>query len=113
MVGIVTGLQAAAEDDKMGPHDKVFSRILARSPLAQEATLRFISKGRGSGETMESCMEREKRVQLRLLQKGDFKVWAALAGEHGCAECEPPANGWTHRHVKDATKEEVDELFAV
>ncbi len=77
----------------------------AQSPLALCATHKLMVDGKKPQESLESCMKREMRVQVKLLEKDDFKNWA----ESGVKEGE--FKGWMHKSVKEVTNDEVSELF--
>ena len=77
----------------------------AQSPLALKAVHRLLTEGGGRGESFESCMEREKTVQMNLLQGEDFKRWAKSG------KCEGDFGNWMHKSIKDVTNDEVEALF--
>jgi enoyl-CoA hydratase/carnithine racemase len=89
----------------------IVQRIHRRSPLALSAVHRLYQLGSRDGETLESCMEREKRVQMRLFGMSDFENWGKHASQYKALE-EPPFTGWKHKSVVDVTKDEVEELLA-
>ena len=86
-------------------------RIQCRSPLALSAVHQLMQLGSRDGETLESCMEREKRVQAKLFGMSDFENWGKYASQYKAME-EPPFTGWKHKSVADVTKDEVVELLA-
>jgi enoyl-CoA hydratase/carnithine racemase len=86
-------------------------RMQSRSPLAMSAVFRLMQLGSREGETLESCMEREKRVQAKLFGAGDFEAWGNHAMKYSPIQ-EPPFGGWNHKSVADVTKNEVDELLS-
>ena len=86
-------------------------RMQSRSPLAMSAVFRLMQMGSREGETLESCMTREKRVQEKLFGAGDFEAWGNHAIKYKQSQ-EPPFGGWKHKSVMDVTKDEVDELFS-
>jgi hypothetical protein len=67
--------------------------------------------GSREGETLESCMAREKGVQAKLFGAGDFEAWGNHALKYKQSQ-EPPFGGWKHKSVMDVTKDEVDELLS-
>lgn len=96
------------------------------SPLALRVIHNLLQQGAQEGETLESCMEREKASQMRLMMKedGDFTRWA----ESGCGtglvefmygnaslikEKEDLFSGWAHSSVKEVTEDEVKEIVGV
>lgn len=86
-------------------------RIQSSSPLALSAVYRLMQTGSREGETLESCMEREKRVQVKLFGAGDFESWGKHAMKHKQSQ-EPPFTGWKHKSVVDVTSDEVEELLS-
>lgn len=86
-------------------------RIQCRSPLALSAVHQLMQLGSKDGETLESCMEREKQVQAKLFGMSDFENWGKHASQYKAME-EPPFTGWKHKSVVDVTKDEVEELLA-
>lgn len=77
----------------------------SQSPLALCATHELLKLGKGRQETLSSCMGREMRVQLKLLEKDDFNDWAKSGMEAG------EFKDWNHKSVKDVTKDEIEELL--
>ena len=86
-------------------------RIQRRSPLALTAVHRLMQLGSREGETLESCMEREKRVQAKLFGSGDFEAWGNHALTYKQSQ-EPPFADWKHKSVVDVTSDEVEELLS-
>jgi enoyl-CoA hydratase/carnithine racemase len=89
----------------------IVKRIQSRSPLALSAVFRLMQLGSREGETLESCMAREKGVQAKLFAAGDFEAWGNHALKYKQSQ-EPPFGGWKHKSVMDVTKDEVDELLS-
>jgi len=77
----------------------------AQSPIALLATHRLMKIGKDTNETLQSCMERERTVQLNLLEGDDFQNWAKSGAEAG------EFKDWKHNTVKDVTSDEVEELL--
>lgn len=50
-------------------------------------------------------MQREKKVQMKLLKKEDFNNWAQSGVKEG------EFKNWKHKSVKDVTKDEIEELL--
>ena len=78
----------------------------AQSPIALLATHRLMKIGKDTNETLQSCMERERTVQLNLLEGDDFQNWAKSGAESG------EFKDWKHKTVKDVTSNEVKEFFS-
>jgi hypothetical protein len=79
----------------------------SQSPLALCAVHSLMTKGsrKRRGESLESCMEREKIVQMNLLRGEDFRRWAESGADEG------QFKDWKHKSVQDVTKDEVEALF--
>lgn len=77
----------------------------AQSPIALLATHRLMKSGKDSKETLQSCMEREMTVQLKLFEGDDFQNWAKSGAEAG------EFKDWKHKTVNDVTSDEIEELF--
>ena len=78
----------------------------AQSPLALLANQKLMTMGKGNKQSLETCMEREKNVLLKLFEKEDYKNWANSGLEAG------EFKDWSHKSVKEVTSDEVKELFA-
>lgn len=96
-----------------------------RSPLALSVMHRLLVHGAEEEETLESCMARERAVQMRLMMKkdGDFSRWAESDMGVGLVEMkygnsslikekEDLFSGWTHSSVKEVTEDEIREMVA-
>jgi len=84
----------------------IVNRIEAQSPLAVQTVHRLMEMGKKKSATLEKCMEREKKVQLRLMGEEDFMNWAKSGVNAG------NFLGWKHKSVADVSSDEVDELLA-
>lgn len=89
----------------------IVQRIQSRSPLAVSAVFRLMQIGSRELETLESCMEREKRVQAKLFGAGDFEAWGNHAMKYKQTQ-EPPFTGWKHKSIVDVSGDEVEELLS-
>jgi hypothetical protein len=83
----------------------ILNGMEAQSPLALSATYKLMQIGKNGNESLDSCMKRERSVLLKLFDKDDFKNWAKSGAKEG------EFRAWTHKCVKDVTKDEVEELF--
>ena len=69
--------------------------------------------GRGRDETLEGCMERERRVQMKMARGADFRRWA----DSGMGDYNPREEGggvfrdWKHKTLADVTDDEVKEIL--
>ncbi|KAL7538666.1 hypothetical protein ACHAXR_008715 [Thalassiosira sp. AJA248-18] len=97
-----------------------------RSPLALCVMNQLLQRGIEEGETLESCMEREKASQMRLFTKedGDYTRWAESGNGVGLVEMkhgnsslirkkEELYSGWAHSSVKEVTGDEIKEIIGV
>lgn len=100
------------------------SNMEKRSPLALCVMHSLLSLGSEEGESLRSCMEREKASQMRLImkEKGDFARWAESGSGVGLVEMmagssslmkekEDMFSGWAHSNVKEVSQDEVDEII--
>jgi len=101
----------AEEQEGMDVAKEFVKRIQSRSPLALSAVHRLMQMGSKDGETLETCMERENRVQAKLFGAEDFEAWGNHAMKFEQSQ-EPPFAGWKHKSVVDVTSDEVDELLS-
>jgi enoyl-CoA hydratase/carnithine racemase len=85
---------------------EVLDGMEAQSPLALHAVHKLMSVGKGGKESLESCMEREKGVLLKLFEKEDYKNWANSGVDVG------EFKDWKHKSVHEVTPDEVRELFS-
>lgn len=90
---------------------ELFSRMERQSPLALEVVYRLMKIGVQSTKTMETCMDLEMNVQLKMFQQDDFKAWAAHVSKHGGESKAPAFGGWKHKSVKEVTQAEVDAIL--
>ncbi|EED89668.1 predicted protein [Thalassiosira pseudonana CCMP1335] len=96
-----------------------------RSPLALSVMHELLLRSSSPGETLKSCMEREKASQMRLFTKadGDYARWAqsgqgvGLVGMQGCSSLirvkDGVFDGWNHKSVKEVTDDEVKEIVGI
>jgi len=102
------------------------SNMEKRSPLALCVMHELLKGGVEHGETLESCMERERVSQMNLFNKkdGDFVRWAESGKGVGLMEMkyghsslvkerEDVFDGWTHKSVKEVSKDEVAEIVGL
>jgi enoyl-CoA hydratase/carnithine racemase len=83
----------------------ILNGMEAQSPLALSATYKLMQVGKNANESLESCMNRERSVLLKLFDKEDFRNWAKSGAKEG------EFKGWTHKGIKEVTSDEVEELF--
>jgi enoyl-CoA hydratase/carnithine racemase len=85
-------------------------RMERQSPLALRVVHQLMTIGSGRQATLENCMEREKKAQLKLLGMSDFENWAKFAMKQ--TDATAPFTGWKHKNVAAVTAEEVDEIIS-
>jgi len=104
------GKEDAEEDLKVARKATQLAEEMDKaSPLSMRVAHRLLLLGSQGGETMETCMAREKKSQIQLFTKkdGDYVRWAEneLGGKGGAFA------GWGHGSVKDVTDDEVLEII--
>ena len=104
------GIAHSSTDDNDAEVIKIAKELLdgmeAQSPLALHANQKLLTMGKGNKQSLETCMEREKNVLLKLFEKEDYKNWVNSGLEAG------EFKDWKHKSVKEVTPDEVKELFA-
>eukprot|EP00521_Asterionellopsis_glacialis_P017271 CAMPEP_0195299878 /NCGR_PEP_ID=MMETSP0707-20130614/26354_1 /TAXON_ID=33640 /ORGANISM="Asterionellopsis glacialis, Strain CCMP134" /LENGTH=524 /DNA_ID=CAMNT_0040362397 /DNA_START=60 /DNA_END=1631 /DNA_ORIENTATION=- len=95
----------------------IVQRMERQSPLSLSIVYRLLRMGQKRGESLESCMEREKRVQAKLFGMADYQNWAkhtlqSNIGDNNDDDGDdaPLFQNWKHTSVKDVTVDEVDEI---
>eukprot|EP00560_Eucampia_antarctica_P008973 CAMPEP_0197826280 /NCGR_PEP_ID=MMETSP1437-20131217/3254_1 /TAXON_ID=49252 ORGANISM="Eucampia antarctica, Strain CCMP1452" /NCGR_SAMPLE_ID=MMETSP1437 /ASSEMBLY_ACC=CAM_ASM_001096 /LENGTH=602 /DNA_ID=CAMNT_0043426649 /DNA_START=99 /DNA_END=1907 /DNA_ORIENTATION=+ len=96
----------AEEQECMEYVQKLLQHMQASSPLALRAIYRLHQVGKDSAETLESCMDREKAVQLKLYQQQDFATYNNNNNNNNNKSV-----SWKHASVNDVTDDEVEELL--
>ena len=81
-----------------------------QSPLALSVTYELLQSGGRSGQTLQSCMERETCAQMNMYGKADFQAWAQHAVSNGPGV---PFHGWTHKNLSEVSQDEVKEITNV
>ena len=84
---------------------KLVEGMESRSPLALSVVWELLQAGGADRESLQSCMEREEKCQLNLLEHDDFRRWI----ESG--EDEEDFKDWTHSSLKHVTADEVKEIM--
>jgi enoyl-CoA hydratase/carnithine racemase len=83
-----------------------------RAPLALSAIFKLMEMGRPNLESLESCMEREKKVQQNLIAMEDYQNWAkAAASASASGNKAEPFTAWKHKSVKEVSNDEVEQLL--
>ena len=87
----------------------LFERMTRQSPLALRVIYSLMESGGSRGETLETCIEREKRAQFNLFQHADFENWAhAQANSVEDGQC---FTGWMYKTAEDVPQDQVDEII--
>ena len=112
---IMEGLREVASGDPQDEEEKeccetaagLLKDMESQSPLALRAVHRLMEMGgrENRSTSLESCIEREKVVQMNLLRGEDFKRWAESGAEEG------EFADWKHKTVNEVTNDEVQALF--
>lgn len=120
----VAGRSVGAEEDaRVAEQAQIFvTSMKQRSPLALRVMFELLKRGRVHTETVESCMQREKASQVRLMSKkdGDFERWAGSGKGVGMTEMKRTGSlrrkqedlftNWNHSCVSAVTEDEVLEI---
>lgn len=87
-------------------------RLERQSPLAVSVVHRLLRMGASKQETLRTCVEREQRVQTKMLGMEDFERWAAHAvkNKSGSGDATPFSN-WQHKNIASVTHDEVTETI--
>jgi enoyl-CoA hydratase/carnithine racemase len=104
--------QAATKADVADPDERLAAeaasefcrRMQAASPLALSVTHRLLQLGSRQSESWKTCMDREHRVQAKLMIGEDFGNWQAT---HGTGK----ETKWKHSSLQAVTSDEVAELI--
>eukprot|EP00585_Thalassiosira_rotula_P012935 CAMPEP_0196131878 /NCGR_PEP_ID=MMETSP0910-20130528/1705_1 /TAXON_ID=49265 /ORGANISM="Thalassiosira rotula, Strain GSO102" /LENGTH=605 /DNA_ID=CAMNT_0041391393 /DNA_START=53 /DNA_END=1870 /DNA_ORIENTATION=- len=121
------GREGCEEDVEVARKARSFvGEMEKRSPLALSVANELLRRGSDDGETLESCMEREKASQMRLFARedGDFARWAESGCDVGLVEMpwgdsslmrkrEDVFSGWAHSSVRDVSVDEIKEIVGV
>ena len=70
-----------------------------------KAVHKLMEIGKKKSATLEGCMAREEKVQLKLLDREDFTNWAKSGAEAG------HFFAWKHKSIADVSSDEVEELL--
>lgn len=89
---------------------KLAERMQQKSPLALSVTYSLMQLGAKKGESLEKCMEREKRAQAKLFQLDDFENWAKHTNTTLAKEGDVFTN-WSHASLADVSQDQVDEII--
>lgn len=89
----------------------IVSRLQEQSPLATSVIHKLLQLGSSNKETMNSCMERERKVQAKLFGGADFENWARHATQTDPSRT--PSDGWKHKTIADVSADEVAEIIEI
>eukprot|EP00980_Cylindrotheca_fusiformis_P028767 scaffold22642_cov134-Cylindrotheca_fusiformis.AAC.22 len=118
--GIVERLKEAGSqttddpDEQLGVDvaNNLVERMESQSPLALSVTYQLMKMGGGRLASVENCMEREAKAQLKLFAGKDFAEWAKHVRKHGGELKAPAFGGWQHESIKAVSASEVDEILS-
>ena len=116
LVGIMERLREIGDQQSSDPEElecsvwakDLFGRMQRRSPLALQVMYSLMESGGKRGQTLESCIEREKRAQLKMFQMQDFERWASAEVES--KQTNQAFTNWTYKSVADVPQGQVDEI---
>ena len=77
-----------------------------QSPLAVSVVHRLLTLGADKRESLQTCMDRERKVQAKMLGQADFRNWAQSAA----TKPNEPFVAWTHKSLVDVSADQVTEL---
>jgi enoyl-CoA hydratase/carnithine racemase len=114
--GILEGFKEIAANETTDPQEQegidvaadFVRRLESQSPLAACTTYHLLGLGSNEKETLATCMEREKRVQAKLLAGPDFQKWAHHQVNHKGSKYS--FDGWEHNSIADVTNDQILEL---
>lgn len=89
----------------------IAKQIQRQSPLAVSVTYRLMQMGSRPGETLESCMKREKTAQVKLMTMPDYANWAQT--QTNGADKPVEFTGWAHKSLKDVPNDQVAEIIGL
>lgn len=81
-----------------------------QAPLALKVTHKLMKLGEGKGETLVSCMARERSAQAKMMAKPDFESWGKAQLSISASKAIPT---WQHRNVAEVSEDEVAEIIDV
>lgn len=115
--GIMEGLREIGERHSSDPEEMegiavakdLFERMRRQSPLALRVIYALMERGGKRFETLESCIEREKRAQLNLFRHADFDNWAN--SQANGAHDDQPFTGWMYKSPGEVPQDQVEEIL--
>lgn len=104
-----SSMEVEGKDEEEVEFVNVATRLVegmeSRSPLSLSVVWELLKAGKGDGETLKSCMEREQSSQLNLLEHDDYKRWIESGLDEGVFK------NWTHSTLRDVTSDEIKEIL--
>jgi enoyl-CoA hydratase/carnithine racemase len=113
--GILNRLKEIAERGSTGEEvgkgiqvvKDLVKRIQRQSPLALSVVFKLMQLGAKKGESLASCMERERRAQAKMFKLQDFENWA----KHATRDLDgQPFAHWQHKHLSHVPSDLVDDI---
>ena len=116
VVGIMERLREISERDVQDLEEKecvavakdLYERMQCQSPLALSVVYSLMQHGSKKGESLESCLEREKRTQLKMFQQSDFDSWASHRG--ASTQDGNVFTGWKYKTLAEVPLDQVAEI---
>mmetsp|Transcript_2968 Transcript_2968/g.4471 ORF Transcript_2968/g.4471 Transcript_2968/m.4471 type:complete len:504 (-) Transcript_2968:89-1600(-) len=113
--GIVERLKEVANRDSIDEEvketiimaQKLVRRIEQQSALAVSVVYRLMQTGGQRGQSIDSCMKREKRAQMKLFQEQDFQKWAKYAASSNSNDL---FTDWEYKQLNDVPVDQVQEI---
>jgi enoyl-CoA hydratase/carnithine racemase len=118
--GLVERLKEAGSQTSEDPDEQLGIEVAKnlvksmgrQSPLALSVTYQLMKMGGGRLASLENCMEREAKAQLKMFGRPDFSEWAKHVTKHGGEANAPSFAGWKHESIKAVSTGEVDEILS-
>mmetsp|Transcript_32400 Transcript_32400/g.48848 ORF Transcript_32400/g.48848 Transcript_32400/m.48848 type:complete len:502 (+) Transcript_32400:71-1576(+) len=113
--GIVERLKEVANRDSIDEEMKetismaksLVQRIEQQSALAVSVVYRLMQVGGKRGQSMDSCIEREKNAQVKLFKEQDFQNWAKHTAS---SKCDERFSDWEYKRLDDVPEDQVKEI---
>lgn len=108
--GEVAGRDALHEESRAGiaVAKDILNRMQQQSPLALSVIYSLMQEGSQKGESLESCIMREKHAQVKMFQGSDFEEWAKRAASGRCG-----FGAWQHKSLADVSQDQVKEIIGI
>lgn len=116
--GIVERLKEVANRDSIDEEvketismaKKLVQRIEQQSALAVSVVYRLMQAGGKRGQSIDSCMEREKKAQVKLFKEQDFQKWAKHTASSNSNDL---FTDWEYKRLNDVPEDQVQEIVGI